>query len=158
MRFNTKALFLTVFSVAIVVWGMLGIREMSTVRTGENVDHVSWLPNSASNISYFLSYSFTAYQFQITEFEFVDWCPEELSEITAPLTISTWQARMVDTPLPNSTTTAIEHEKLVREFESLTSVTVTNGLFYEKWYRNGGCSIYVFDRDSSVGYRQSSPR
>lgn len=48
-------------------------RGFTDVEIGENVARVSWLPDSASNVSFYRAYSYTAYEFDIAEADFLKW-------------------------------------------------------------------------------------
>lgn len=158
MRLSIKTLLVVLAVIAFAVWSVLDVREKFSVSTGENLKRVNWLPSSASNISYYRNYHFTAYQFEMSESEFVNWCPKTLAEIEKPISISTWKTRLIDFPKPDSNTTAAQFDAMIDKYDSETTVVVKRGLFYEHWADNGGCSIYVFDRTNSMGYHQWSPR
>ena len=158
MRFSIKTILVLLTIIALTVWAVLGIRETFSIRTGENFDRVNWLPASASKVSFYRNYHFTAYQFCMPENEFIEWCPKMLNEIVEPVTISTWKTRLLEYPTPNTNTTADEFDRMIAKFKSETTATISNGLYYEKWGDDGGCSAYVFDRDTSIGYHQWSPR
>ncbi len=110
--------------------------------SGENKSHVDWLPTSASNISYFKTYSYTAYEFNISEEDFIAWTDEEnLIEISNPISIERFNF----------------HETYFPSAENTT--TVSNGLWWETPPRgNGGGTRIAFDRDTRTAYFQDNPR
>jgi hypothetical protein len=144
--------------VGLIAWCILSVRETFSIRTGENVTRVDWLPQKASNVSYYLNYHFKAYEFDISEDDFLAWRPEVFYEIDEPYTILRWQARLVDYPDIPPDISATDMQAAIEEYENRTSATVSVGLLYEEWGTNGGGSVWVFDREKSRGYHRYSPR
>ena len=109
---------------------------------GVNVEQVDWLPSSASNISYFKMYSYTAYEFNITEEDFISWVGDkELAEISDPVSIERF----------NFPETFFRTEHNTAE--------IANGLWWETPPRgNGGRTQIAFDRDIETAYYQDNPR
>ena len=57
----------------------------SSPEIGEDIPHVDWLPNSATNVSFYKSGSFTAYEFNISEPSFSEFAKAKswnIKEIT----------------------------------------------------------------------------
>ena len=107
MKFTLKRLLLFVAVVAFVVWFLHGAYVgLTHVETGENVPSVKWLPDVASNVSFYKSYSFTSYEFDIPELEFVKWSRWELSPIDEPVSIARYCFFSVDVPDPGPNGTA----------------------------------------------------
>ena len=73
MRFRLRTLMIVVTVVAL---GMAFLREVidrTAIETAENVKRVSWLPPTASSISYYRSSSFALYEFDMSESDFLKW-------------------------------------------------------------------------------------
>jgi hypothetical protein len=133
-------------------------------KIGENVPHVDWLPASVSNVSYYRTYSFTAYEFDISETGFVAMATNRgwnLSEITNQHSVMTYRMapQMRERyPIPTSDlSTDAEVEKYKRDMRILRP-EVTNGFWHEIRQSNGGGINVVFDRIRQRAYVQSSPR
>ena len=103
---------------------------------------VDWLPAGASDVSYFKTYSFSAYEFHISEDGFRAWATEvELCEISAPVSIERYN----------------RWDPQVSSSEQMA--TITQGLWGETPRRgNGGGTRMVFDRETGTAYFQHSPR
>ena len=117
---------------------------------GENVPRVSWLQEDASDISYYRSYSWTAYEFKVSEESFLKhanplWVFEEITE---PYQIPRYKKHLLN----------------VRDFPDYESfrkeayATVKNGIKSEERYRNGGGYCAVYDRETGKAYIQRNPR
>ena len=113
----------------------------------EHSPHEKWLPESARDISYLKSYSYTAYEFTIEEAEFKKYALEnewDLKEINEEKRIARY-LRFA--------------EFVGRSSNSSDSyATVKRGLWYEVRLRNGGGISVAYDRDSQRAYIQKSPR
>ena len=117
---------------------------------GENVQSVSWLPSGAKNISYYKTYSWTAYEFDIDEVTFWSWAAKwQLKEIEEPRKIerhSYWN--FIKTYHSEDWSTEVQkHIALVR-----------GGLYDCVSWDNGGGYKVVFDREHRRAYFQSNPR
>jgi hypothetical protein len=156
VKFSLKWLFGAVTATAFFIWLVLGIiHTLTHVESGENVASVSWLPKSATNVSYYKSYSRTAYEFEIAEAEFVKWRDWELRPIDGAISIPRYIRTRVPDFGPNPTTK--EREIRVEAYESRTA-RVANGLYYTYRQRNGGGVIVAYDRDRGKAFFWSSPR
>lgn len=117
---------------------------------GEDLSSVSWLPESASKISYYRSYNYTAYEFDISEEDFFLWVKEnqwDVSEITEPVTISRYNYYL------------IEESKDDPQFWEKVFVVVKTGYFYQ-WERgqSGGGIDLAYDSIINRVYYQYNPR
>jgi len=132
---------------------------------GENVARVDWLPVTASNISYNKSYSFTAYEFDITESGFIDYCteknwnPSEIGEDGYRV----WTYRMGNKmeekyPKPTLGKATKEIEAEYYRIRETLEPTITNGLSYEARQSNGGGITALYDRTKQRAYVQTNPR
>ncbi|RBP40421.1 hypothetical protein DES53_108128 [Roseimicrobium gellanilyticum] len=139
---------LTIF----VAW--IGTAWLSNNRpeTGTNLSAVDWLPQSASDISYYETYSWTAWECTMSEEDFRKWASRyELREISGALSIERFSWREAwRTHLGSGRDSWEEERKHV--------ATVRDGLFAAKYWENGGGYKLVFDRETSRVYRQSNPR
>jgi hypothetical protein len=129
-------------------------QSFTYVESAENVPRVGWLPDSASNVSYYKSYAFTAYEFDIPEADFVAWACRDLDPIRAPVKISRYSHATAprDVVGPNTS-----HEALLAMM-ARRQATVTDGLYFEYRQRNGGGLRMAYDRNNRRAYVQTSPR
>ena len=134
-----------------------GYRDVSRVETGENVSRVRWLPKAACNVSYYRSYLNTAYEFDISEPDFVAWSRWTLTEIDLPVTIVryTFFTRPYPT-LPDDPT--IEEFEVHRQMLSERGATVAKGLFHTECAPDGGGVWVAYDRTKQRAYFRSAPR
>jgi hypothetical protein len=115
-------------------WQALTYKE-----SAENVTTVDWLPKTASRISYFKSYMFTAFEFDIPEADFLQWCKEE-----------GWPVTKVEL-----------RETIDKCFVSRWnngSVTIEGGWYYEHRQKNGGGVWVGYQRETGRAYYSSAPR
>jgi hypothetical protein len=142
--------------VTVVACGLAFLRAayigLTHVETGENVEHVKWLPKSASNVSYLRSYSFTAFEFDISESDFMDWSGWKLQQISGPVRITRYCFSNHADFGPNPSPEEIE------AWENRNQALITDGLYYEHRQSNGGGVRVGYDRDKGRAFFQSSPR
>jgi len=127
---------------------------LTYVETGENVARVAWLPHSASNISYYQSYSFTAYEFDIPEADFIAWVSWEMQPITQPVTVMRYTYIRPQRPKPSENADFRE----LKAYMAHRQVEVADGLYYNHRRSNGGGVSVAYDRERGRAYFQSSPR
>jgi hypothetical protein len=125
--------------------------------TAENLSRVDWLPESATHISYYRSYNFTAYEFDIPEAEFRTWSWWELDEIRQPVEVTRYTLFAKRRPVETSNPTSAMSQKQIDEYRS-NFIEVTQGLFHERREADGGGVTVVYDRTSGRAYFQSNPR
>lgn len=142
----------------ILLWLSASCYSNAHPEFGEHVDHVSWLPDGATDASYYQSYSFTAAEFKISENDFKNntnssWV---FTEIVKPETIERYNY------FPESDRYYKSHpdfdSKAYDEFQKRINATVTNGIVAQKRQSNGGGYHAVYDRDTGIGYIQTNPR
>ena len=111
-------------------------------KSGVAVARVDWLPEFASNISFYKTYSYTAYEFDISEDGFRDWAGnKEMVEITEPVAVERYN--FPDTHFPSDENTA----------------NISNALWWKTAPRgNGGGTLIAYDRDQGIAYFQDNPR
>ena len=155
-RYSLRRLLVVVTVIACAI-GFLraAFVHFTHYETAENLARVDWLPESASNVSYYKSYNFTAYEFNIPEPDFKQWAWWDLEEIKDPVKVDryTFFAKRRLPMGPDATPS----RQLEQEYES-RSAEVAHGLFYE--YRSsssGGVSV-AYDRVKGRAYFQSNPR
>jgi hypothetical protein len=123
--------------------------------TGEDKPRVAWLPPEATSVSYYKTYSWTAFEFDIPEPAFTNWASRwEIREIETPFTIRRYkffvQKHPDFDPAPDSP---------YYTFEAEAKATITNGYFYRTPPRGNGGGTYVgYDRDKARAYYQMNPR
>lgn len=150
--------FLILLLFLAVLLGWWASFDFSRVEEGENVRSVNWLPGSASNVSFFKSYLYTAYEFDIPEPEFIKWSGWKLTTITQPVHVSRYCFFKVNTlpsPAPNATN---EEWEAFEKTRSTAIATITNGLYFEYLHGNGGGVRVAYDRDRGRAFFWSSPR
>ena len=127
---------------------------------GENVKSVDWLPAGATDVSYYKTYSWTAYEFSIEEDAFKEWAYErwELAEIKDPVSISRYKYFLIKYPNTDHMTELNAIEDSIDDYKKQTSVTITNGIYYGNRRGNGGGVQVGYDRKNNRAYIQSNPR
>jgi hypothetical protein len=142
----------TLFFVAGGVHGLLS--ERNPIRYAENVESVEWLPKSATNISYYRSYMYTAYEFDIPEEDFLEWAKRKywnVSRIEAePVSISRYNWPILH---------AADDHKYFETQERETHINIVRGYVYKKRFgRSGGGRIVAYNLDINRAYYQHNPR
>jgi hypothetical protein len=122
--------------------------------SAENVDRVTWLPPAASYISYYRSYNFTAYEFDISETEFKRWIWLDVKPITQPVKIYRYSHRI----RTNSDFGLNPSLAELEEWEATYRATVSDGLYYNDRRSSGGGVTVAFDRTKDRAYFQTNPR
>ena len=117
---------------------------------GEGLSSVSWLPDSATDISYYKSYLYTAYELDMSEEQFLQWAKDkswEISEIVEPISIGRYNRYL----LSDSKNDPGYWAKVFAEIES--------GYFY-RWERgkSGGGVNVAYDSIKKRVYYQYNPR
>ena len=157
MKFSLQRLFLLVTTVAIFLWLFLGIvRALTRVEYGVERASVPWLPQSASKISYYKSYSYTAYEFEIPEDDFVKWSGQNLSQISGPVRVPRYC--LIKLPMPDvgpNPTLRQEREQL--QTLAAREAVVLKGLAYTEHFHNGGGTIVAYDRQRGKGFVWHAP-
>jgi hypothetical protein len=127
---------------------------LTQFEAAENVARVAWLPESASNISYYRSYNYTAYEFDMSEDEFKKWIWLSVEPITKPVEVRRHSFITASRPDlgPNPTLEELE------AWEAIGTATIVNGLYHLHRRGNGGGVDVAFDRNKSRVYFQSNPR
>lgn len=112
--------------------------------TAEHRTNVSWLPNGATNVSYYRSYSFTAYEFDISEEGFLEWADGwNVAPITLPESIWRYTKYTVAEP---------------KRVEEAHTAMIASGYVHRSGQSSGGGMVVAFDREAQRAYFQSSPR
>jgi len=128
-----------------VMWYVTARWSNSHPDTGENVAHVDWLPNTAHNISYYDTSSFTAYECSMKESDFRSFAIENdypIAEIDKPQEIRRFGYM----------------QAISDEAYKAATARVVRGLFAQHRQSNGGGYHIVFDRETERLYFQSSAR
>jgi len=154
-RYTLKSLLIAVTVVGTGIGLLRGcFLALTHFETAENVDHVIWLPDSASSVSYYRSYNYTAYEFEMSEEDFKKWIWLDVKPITKPVKVNRYSyfaARRVDLG-PNPTLAEME------TWEALGTATIKNGLYHSHRRGSGGGVDVAFDRDKDRVYFQTNPR
>lgn len=118
---------------------------MSYQKFGKNVENINWLPATSTNISYYKSYFFTAYEFTISEENFLKLAEKEK-----------WNVKKITEPVEVPRYTQGLHQN---DDESPDDVAViTSGYYYNERWGNGGNITVGFDDKKLRAYYQTSPR
>ncbi len=143
-------IFFAVFLVPLVLGGVYGHYRGEIIDFGEGVERVDWLPETASKVSYYISYNYTAYEFTIPEGDFLEWVKGkgwEVAEITSPVVVERYNQRK----------DRVKGQSEVVQEEPDTA-TVEAGLYYKELERDGGRTVVVYDRAKERAYYQGNPR
>jgi hypothetical protein len=127
---------------------------MTRFETAENVANVDWLPQSASNVSYYRSYRFTAYEFDMAETDFKRWTPYEVKPIDSPVKVARYWliSRGYSDLGPNPKRAEWE------AWEASAYATISDGLYYSHRRSDGGGVDVAFDRRKGRVFFQTNPR
>lgn len=163
-RKTILALVAAVLAVVLLLWG--AYRGFTEVTSGEHLETVDWLPSEASDVSYYRSYLFTAYEFDISEEGFLKWASDwEVKPVQAPYTIRRYSSALNRLPYPgdrdrrmSDPTDVEEFSEAMRAWEAEQRATITTGYWYERVQRNGGGVWVAYDRDRKRAYYVSTPR
>lgn len=152
-----------------LLWlGYGAYRGFTDVEIGENVPRVPWLPDSASNVSFYRSYPFTAYEFDIPEQDFLEWAEDHGWDVRRIKDeekaiyrhhFGGGRLKYPDEP-PADATEAQEQRWLraVEEYAEAFQKKIDNGYYYRYEQSNGGGITVGYDLDTGRAYFQSSPR
>lgn len=153
--------------VALFLWK--AYEGFTTVESGEHVARVSWLPEAATDVSFYRSYSFTAYEFTIPEAAFLEWANDrgwKIAKIEGePRSISRYHRGLDDVPhpeepRPDEKSRAVweAYNAGVDKWRDATIKTITHSYYYEWRQTDGGGVSVVYDLDTGRAYFQSNPR
>ena len=127
------------------------------VSTEENVPSVDWLPASASNVSYYKSYAFTAYEFDIVEQDFKACTNFDLLPITEPVKVYRYSNAMGRGTKLKPNASSAEYLEHLETNEGRAAI-VRRGLYHSHRRNNGVGVTVVYDREKGRAYFQSNPR
>ena len=158
MRFSIKKLLVITAGIAFAVWfvhsAYVGV---TAIETGENVSFVDWLPETASNVSFYRSYMYTAYEFDITESEFIKWSSWDLAEISDPVSLARY--KLLDTEIPDLGSNPSDDDvEAFMTARAEQTATIDDGLYYGYLQDNGGGVWAGYDRKRGRAFYQSAPR
>ncbi|MEZ6138749.1 MAG: hypothetical protein R3C53_28010 [Pirellulaceae bacterium] len=158
MRFSLRQLLLYVTLVAFATWFVRAAYQgLTQVETGESLARVDWLPEDATNVSFYRSYMNTAYEFDISESGFRDWSRWDVTEIQEPVGLSRYLAFSTPRPVEPPNPTPEQMKAFALEY-SRRGVTIRDGLYYGHTHDNGGGVWVGYDRTCGRAYYQSAPR
>ena len=121
------------------IWIACGLWSNAHPDLGENAKSVSWLPKEATNISYYKTYSYTAYEFDISGTGFRNWA-------------SQWPLKPIDSLQKIERYSFLQHGKLD------TCAEIEHGLYHYMAWEDGGRMHVVYDSDHKRAYFQCNPR
>ena len=136
-------LLLPVLLLLLYIW-LVNISE-----TGEMEQSVDWLKEEdASEISYYISHVWTAYEYKTSEENFLKHANPawRFKEIKEPVTVSRY---LLMTKYKGNPCGGTLHE---------SKAVVKNGIYAEERWKNGGGYIAVYDRDTGKAYIQRNAR
>jgi len=158
MRFSLRRLLLVTALIAFAIWFLRSAYVgLTQVEIAESVASVDWLPDAATNVSYYRSYVNTAYEFDIDEHGFRDWSRWNVAEITEPVQLSRYLSFATPPPQEPVNTTEAEQIAFANAYYS-RGVTIRDGLYYGNTQSNGGGVWVAYDRRAGRAYYQSAPR
>ena len=128
--------------------------ELTHVETAESVKRVDWLPPTASNVSYYKSYGYTAYEFEMSEADFRCWARFEVKPITSKVQINRFSYMTRD----SSALDLNSPDERWKRWEEAGTATVTDGLYYSERRSNGGGVSLAYDRQRGRVFYQTNPR
>ena len=143
-----------------ILVGLAWYHGLARVERGENAPSVKWLPRGATNVSFYRSYLFTAYEFDIDERGFREWVkPYEIQPIEGEFQIGRYN--LLDSlsemrGLPEDSEAFAE----ARERHKKSSYKVlTNGYKHETRFGDSGGGRYIaYDLDTGRAFYQYNPR
>jgi hypothetical protein len=141
MKSNKSKMIVLVVCI-FIFGGYLFYNYTTTSKYDENVKSVDWLPEVATNISYFKSYLFIAYEFTISENDFLALAEKE-----------GWKIEQIEKLFEISRYTSGENPEGAE-----TEAIITSGYFYEQRETDGGGISVAFDADKQRAYFQSNLR
>lgn len=155
--FGALMVFPGICFMLMATWFGLVIWSDMYPETGENVATVSWLPSSAKNVSFYKSYSWRAFEFDINENDFRQWAAQwNLKEIDKAESIQRYNYWNFLKEKHSSQTE--DDMNAYFETKKRCIAAVNKGLYDSKTYGNGGGYHVVFDRERQRAYFQSCPR
>ena len=142
------------------------LRGLTDVEYGEHLRSVPWLPKTASHISYYRSYSFTGYEFNISKRGFLGWAKQwgHARPIGKPVQIERYSSPLVADWLPNEPTGNASnaqlktYERQLKLFDKQSEVKIRHGFVYKDDFGNGGGITVAYDSTRGRAYYASSPR
>jgi hypothetical protein len=158
-------LILLIVGVPFIMW--TAYRELTRVERGEHVARVSWLPESARDVSFYRSSSVEAYEFDIPEKEFLRWA-EGRGWSAAPIGATPFvlpRSGRFEGKLPprEPTGDATEGEtdgyfKAVEADRARREKQIAHGYYYRLEFPNGGGVSAGYDLDEGRAYVFTSSR
>jgi hypothetical protein len=141
-----KIIMVAVAGIVAVLFSLWGIWYYSYIGNSKphwdtGLDHVEWLPPSATDISYGKSGSIEVYEFSMTKDQFLDWVAEKkfgaASEIKRHIEVLRWYAI-----------------KMKRTEEDIKNryASINNGLVINRKGAGGGGRLIVYDASNSRVY------
>jgi hypothetical protein len=151
---------------ALLLYG--AYRDFTRVETGEDVARVPWLPDAARRVSFYRSYSFTAYEFDIAEQQFLTWAKDQGWEVQRierePRSVLRYHLAAgkvgapADPPADATAQQMTSWQDAMQTYRSAISKTIERGYFYDRRQSNGGGVTVGYDVDTARAYVQTSPR
>jgi hypothetical protein len=147
-----------VMLIAMPVWFVLILWSNAHPEFGENVEFVEWLPANARNVSYYKTYSWTAYEFDIDERSFRGWASRyELKEIADPQEIERYNYYSDFLEQRGDTRDSEWYKAYEAERKKYVAI-VTHGLYDFERRGNGAGYHVVFHRLKQRAYFRCNPR
>ena len=98
---------------------------------GENLQSVDWLPETASNVSYYRSDQVEIYEFSITVEEYKRWAERQgmhIRTITSPISVSRYMAYIPGNPHLVPSSDGLTSEEF-HQWQNMISIQVESGLY-----------------------------
>lgn len=165
MKRRTKGILATVVIVFGVGWFLWSAyRGFTDVEYGERFAKVDWLPAEATNVSFYRSYSFTAYEFDIPEKAFLDWASRwDIHPIKQPFEILRYAFNLDKTPYPGLDQREDggrfdDYARATSEWRARRYATITDGYCCKQVASNGGLLCVAYDKTQGRAYYLRTPR
>jgi hypothetical protein len=165
-----KLLIVVTLSLCFVGCSHMVLHAFTDVDTAEHVASVSWLPEEASDICYYRSYGFTAYEFDISEQGFLDWAESrwagwDVQPIEEPVSVTRYRSR-TDSDPPYDWDAANDlmdedPEEWERQYyarRAIYNASISHGFYYGHETGNGGGVQVAYDSEKGRAYVHSTPR
>lgn len=145
-------------------------RGFTDVEQGENVSAVSWLPKTASNVSFYRSYPRTAYEFDMDEPNFLAWAEARNWRVvrigTGSVSIPRYgfcqepqpSAEWFQRGKPMTVGEEAELQARIAAYHAMAYQVIANGYHYEIRQRNGGGIQTGYDASRRRAYVYTTPR
>ena len=164
MKAKRKVLTILIVIVTALACATLMLKSLhhhlAHVEYGEGVASVKWLPAEATNVSFYLSYNYTAFEFDIDERGFKEWVkPHEVQRIEGGFRITRYNFPENRLRMGRVALDSEDYEDVRERYWRLSYMDITNGYKHKKLFgRSGGRRHIAYDLSTGRAYYQHNPR